>query len=174
LLSPTIDGKVSSFFEWRGAGTIDPSPPLGAMWRSRRLFSHIGFGYSLDQLFLRLDLHPEASVSELSQAELHVAAAEVRHKLVFSLRPTAADQLTLYSALEERAYAKSGQFNTIRNAAIIELAVPFKDLMLHAGQQFKLSLVVTEHGQELERYPHQQSVTLKVPDHNFDAIMWRV
>ena len=60
LSTPTIDGLVTSFFEWRGAGSIDPSPPLGAMWKANRLFSYLGFGYSLEALFLRLD--PEPSV----------------------------------------------------------------------------------------------------------------
>src|SRR5207249_4510827 len=55
LLSPTIDGLVSDFFEWRGAGTIDPDPPRGSMWKSRSFLAAIEFGYSLDALLLRLD-----------------------------------------------------------------------------------------------------------------------
>ena len=43
LLRPTIDGLVTNFFEWRGAGTINPNPPLGAMWKAEGLFSAICF-----------------------------------------------------------------------------------------------------------------------------------
>ena len=55
LLRPTIDGIVTNFFEWRGAGTINPNPPLGAMWKAEGLFSAICFGFDLEHLFLRLD-----------------------------------------------------------------------------------------------------------------------
>ena len=60
LLRPTIDGLVTNFFEWRGAGTINPNPPLGAMWKAEGLFSAIclasiwstSFSGSIPQSFL--------------------------------------------------------------------------------------------------------------------------
>src|SRR5690349_15038994 len=55
LLHPTLDGLVTDFFEWRGAGTINPNPPLGAMWKAEGLFSAISFGCDLEHLYLRLD-----------------------------------------------------------------------------------------------------------------------
>jgi hypothetical protein len=57
LLHPTLDGLVTDFFEWRGAGFINPSPPLGAMWKAESLFSAVYFGFDLDHLFLRIDPH---------------------------------------------------------------------------------------------------------------------
>jgi hypothetical protein len=56
LITPTLDGMVSNFFEWRGAGTINPTPPLGAMWKSEGLFTSIFFGFDREHLYLRLDL----------------------------------------------------------------------------------------------------------------------
>ena len=49
-LRPTIDGLVTNFFEWRGAGTIN-NPPLGAMWKAEGLFSAICFGFDLSTSF---------------------------------------------------------------------------------------------------------------------------
>jgi len=50
LITPTLDSLASNFFEWRGAGTINPTPPLGAMWKSEGLFTAISFGFDRDHL----------------------------------------------------------------------------------------------------------------------------
>ena len=55
LLNPSIDGIVTDFFEWRGAGRIKTQPPLGAMWKAVGVLTDIQFGWSLDQLYLRFD-----------------------------------------------------------------------------------------------------------------------
>ncbi len=175
LLAPTIDGLVSSFFEWRGAGSIDPSPPLGAMWTSNRLFTWIGFGYGLEVLFLRLDAAVDPSgATAASNMELHIVTPDTRYKAAFPLIAPALDEFTLFSASHDAAYAEIGRSRMVARQKVIELGIPFKDLNLHSGQTFKMTLVVTEHGLEVERYPRQRPITLTVPDHNFDAIMWRV
>ncbi|MES4785620.1 MAG: hypothetical protein C4294_07140, partial [Nitrospiraceae bacterium] len=91
LLSPAIDGLVSDFFEWYGAGIIDPSPPLGTMWKVNHLFTHIGFGYNLETLFLRLDPHEELARHHSSDMreplfmEWHIQSTKNRFKAVFPL-----------------------------------------------------------------------------------------
>lgn len=174
LILPTIDGRVSNFFEWRGAGTIDPAPPLGAMWKANRLFTYIGFGFSLDALFLRLDpVNEQVAGRPGLQVELHVETAEARRRLVFPLAP-AVESFTLYAAVAGQPFSEVGTVRTICRRAVIELAAGLKDLGLKAGQEFRMHLVVTQHGLEVERYPHDRSLLLTVPDRNFDATMWKV
>ncbi|MGH7231723.1 MAG: glycoside hydrolase family 57 protein [Nitrospiraceae bacterium] len=175
LLAPTIDGLVTSFFEWRGAGHIDPSPPLGAMWKSSQLFTFIGFGYSLETFFLRLDLTEEASTDAAEQeVEIHLITPQSRYKMVFAVAAGRPPGFTLFSAPHEGAYAEVGRYRTMARRKVIELAIPFKDLNLQAGQTFRMNLSVSEHGHEVERYPRHQLLALTVPDRNFDATMWRV
>jgi hypothetical protein len=57
---------------------------------------------------------------------------------------------------------------------VIELAVPFKELHLQAGQEFRMSLIVTHNGLEIERYPRHHPLVLTVPDRDFEARMWKV
>ena len=61
LLNPSIDGLVTDFFEWRGAGRHQDS---AAAWRdveSRRgVLTDIQFGWSLDQMYLRLDPYEQS------------------------------------------------------------------------------------------------------------------
>jgi len=175
LLSPTIDGLVSTFFEWHGAGTIDPAPPLGAMWKATRLFTYIGFGFNLEGLFLRLDPDEEALAAQPDAAlDVHILTDSFSHKLRLTLTPPGPDTFTLLSAQPDQPFAETGCYGSIQRRKVIELAVPFKELHLQAGQEFRMSLVVTHNGLEIERYPRHHPIVLTVPDRDFEARMWKV
>jgi alpha-amylase/alpha-mannosidase (GH57 family) len=173
LLLPTIDGLVTDFFEWHGAGTIDVSPPLGAMWKPNRFFAGIAFGYSLDALFIRLDPDPHADASS-HRVEVHVSVPGREHRLIFPLGASSLESFLRYSAQTGSIPALAGEHRTICRRKVIELAVAFKDLGLHAGLEFKLSVLVSQNGLEVERYPRYHPLTLTVPDENFRAVMWKV
>ena len=175
LLAPTIDGRVSDFFEWRGAGMIDPLPPLGAMWTARNYFSQIAFGFSLDSLFLRLDPGVELRAGAPdAAAELEVLTPERIFKVTFSLAVGNTQTFMLSAAPFGMPFEDLARYGTICRRDIVELSVPFKDLHLQSGQTFRISLLVRQHGMEVARYPRQAPVTLTVPDADFEATMWRV
>lgn len=175
LLSPILDGLVSDFFEWREAGTIDPAPPLGAMWRSDRFFTYLGFGFSLDALFLRLD-PDETLATERTAAlvEVRLSTTASTHNLAFTLARPGTNSFTLSKASPGGALTDLGRFSSICREKVIELAVRFKDLDLEAGQDVRMSVVVVEDGLEVERYPRHHPLVLTVPDQDFEARMWRV
>jgi alpha-amylase/alpha-mannosidase (GH57 family) len=174
LLTPTIDGRVSDFFEWRGAGAIDPLPPLGAMWTAKKYFSLIAFGFSLDAFFLRLDPGEELGATPEATAELQILTVDRMFRLVFSLTHRDRHTFTLTAGKPGGAFSELGEYSTIAREAILELAIPFKDLSLKPGEEFRISLLVKQHQMELARYPRQAPLTLTVPDANFEATMWRV
>ncbi len=175
LLAPTLDGLVTDFFEWRGAGTISTNPPLGAMWKNEGIFSSIQFGCSLDHLFLRLDPDDRSQARHAGlSTELWLQTPAQTFKVRFSLAPPGPDQFTLFQANAGGDYAEIGPSQTICRRKILELSVPFKDLSVDAGQEIRMSLVVLEHGLEVARYPHHNPAVVTVPGQEFEASMWRV
>ena len=54
-IRPKIDGLISSYFEWMGAGQYQVSRRGGSMHGKRFVFSYILFGSDGDKLFLRVD-----------------------------------------------------------------------------------------------------------------------
>jgi alpha-amylase/alpha-mannosidase (GH57 family) len=175
LLSPSLDGVVTDFFEWRGAGTINPNPPLGAMWKADRFFTAIYFGWSLEHLFLRLD--PDERVSEREQLlriEVHLQTPSATFRLSFDMAASAANQYLLSKRTSGEPWQELGSSRLITRRRILELAVPLKDLSVEPGQTVGLSLVVLDQGLEVVRYPHRQPAVLTVPGTEFEATMWRV
>lgn len=175
FIAPTLDGITSNFFEWRGAGSINPTPPLGAMWKSEGLFTAIFFGFDHERLYLRLDFDERSQTrQEDCAADLHIGSGIQQYKLSFALAPTGTDTFLLARADEAGAYRDVGSYSTVCRRKILELAVPFKDLDIEVGNELRLTLTVSEHRMEIARYPHHNPVTFNRPGDEFEATMWRV
>ncbi|HLA62000.1 MAG TPA: glycoside hydrolase family 57 protein [Nitrospiraceae bacterium] len=175
LLNPSIDGLVTDFFEWRGAGRIKTQPPLGAMWKAEGVLADIQFGWSLDQLYLRLDLDEHSQTrQEGLTVELQLQTPEQLYHLSFLLAPAGPDQFLLSQKLANGSWQEIGPYQSICHGNILELAVPFKDLQLTAGQEFRMTVLVLEHRLEIARYPYHKHATFLVPGPEFDANQWRV
>ena len=175
FISPTIDGMISNFFEWRGSGTINPTPPLGAMWKSEGLFTAIYFGFDNERLYLRLDFDDRSQTRQEDCAvDFHVGSGIQQYKLSFTLAPSGTDTFLLARAEEAGTYRDMGSYSTICRRKILELAVPFKDLDIEVGNEVRLTLTVSEHRMEIARYPHHNPITFNRPGDEFEATMWRV
>jgi len=175
LLNPTIDGLVTDFFEWRGAGRIKTQPPLGAMWKAERVLADIQFGWSLYQLYLRLDPDEHSQTrQEGLTVELQLQTPEQLYHLAFLLAPAGPYQFLLSQKLANGSWQEIGPYQSICHGNIVELAVPFKDLQLTAGQEFRMTVLVLEHRLEIARYPYHKHATFLVPGPEFDANQWRV
>lgn len=175
VIHPTLDGIVSNFFEWRGAGTINPAPPLGAMWKSEGLFTAIVFGFDHEHLYLRLDPDERSQTrQEQCTVHLHIGSGIQQYRLSFALAPTGTETFLLARADEAGVYRDLGSYDTISRRKILELAVPFKDLDIAVGSELRLTITVSEQQMEIARYPHHNPVTFNRPGDEFDATMWRV
>jgi len=58
-LTPTIDGKASSYFEWMGAGIYRMDARQGAMHGGQFNFPELQYGCDAEHIYLRLDFPPE-------------------------------------------------------------------------------------------------------------------
>ena len=175
LLTPSIDGCVTNFFEWRGAGRIKTQPPLGAMWKAEGILTDIQFGWSLDQLYLRLDPDEQSQTRQAGlTVELQIQTPEHLYRLSFSLEPSGQHQFVLSQKLASEPWHEIGSYQSICHQKIIELAVPFKELQFIAGQEFHMTILVLEHHLEIARYPHHKPAICLVPGPEFEANLWRV
>jgi alpha-amylase/alpha-mannosidase (GH57 family) len=175
LLAPTIDGLVTDFFEWRGAGFINTQPPLGAMWKADGIFTTIQFGWSHDHFYLRFDPEETSQARQSGMGvEIMLQGPQHTFRLSFSLTPSGPEQLLLSQAAGPDAWQEIGPCRSICRRTILELAMPCKVLHLEQGQEVQISIVVLEHGLEVARYPHQSPAMITVPGPEFDAAMWRV
>jgi alpha-amylase/alpha-mannosidase (GH57 family) len=175
FLNPTIDGQVTNFFEWREAGRIKTQPPLGAMWKAEGVLTSIQFGWSLDQLYLRLDPDEQSQARQAGlTVELQLQTPAYLFRLTFPLALSGPEQFLLSQKPPTGSWQEIGPFQSICHRNIVELAVPFRDLQLIHGQEFRMTILVMEHGLEVTRYPHHKPAIFLVPGPEFEANLWRV
>ncbi|HSF69302.1 MAG TPA: glycoside hydrolase family 57 protein [Nitrospira sp.] len=173
LLRPTLDGRVTDFFEWRGAGTINPNPPLGAMWKAEGLFTAMRFGFDLEYLYLRLD--PDASLKN-QKAELRIECwlQTPAHSFRLEMTLFSPDHYVVSQRRDDGGWQPISRSERIAYDQVMELALPFKELHVEEGQTIHMTLLVQGNGLELARYPRHQPATLTVPGPEFEATVWRV
>ncbi len=174
LLNPTIDGMVTDFFEWRGSGSINTRPPLGAMWKADGLFTAIRFGWNLDHLVMRFDPDETSTARQDLDIDITVQGPRFTFRLMFPLSSPDPKAFLLSRKTQTDAWQEIGSHGSINAHTILELAVPWKELGLEQGNAFQMSIIVREYGLEVARYPGDCPAVLTVPGPEFEAGLWRV
>ncbi len=172
LIAPTLDGAVTDFYEWQGAGAVDGRSPLSSMHTQQEFFSRVYFGFNLEHFYLRFD--PVPAVEGAESAEVHVQFLEPSAaKLIFRLALPDPPQFVLWLSPDGTAFSPARSFDTIRRRKVIELGVPFKELGLHAGMRVHLVIKVMQGDLEIDRIPQHRPLAFTVPDQTFEGMMWK-
>jgi len=165
LIEPEIDGTLSSYFEWLGAGYYQPGSEQGAMYRSERQLDGIFFGFGAESLYLRFDF------LKWDNASLKVVFYEPRGFLLkagpFGADGTREFTLTTPGGVELKR-------STIAQRDIVEWEVPLLDLALKPGAPVAFQVRVLADGIETEKYPEAAAIQLTVPGPEFAAEKWIV
>jgi len=85
--------------------------------------------------------------------------------------------LSLFDVVQEEHrenYQKLKDLTSISYQKIIELAIPFADLKARAGQTIEVVLVLERDNIELERWPHDGTLSFVVPGEDFSLEYWSV
>lgn len=159
MISPTIDGQSTNFYEWSSAGKIDTSIQGGTMHRSRSLIKNLYYGSDQKNLYLRLDPGEELTKEEYPELNISVefVKPEIKKiKIEILEKPQASDGINW-------SYDK-----------VMEIAIPFRDIGANKGDLLYFSVAVRSDSIELERHPNITVIKFKVPDFDFVLNDWQV
>jgi alpha-amylase/alpha-mannosidase (GH57 family) len=182
LLSPTLDGEETSYFEWLGAGLFEVRDTAGAMHQAERreiLLTLLQFGFDRERLFVRLDgVRPlidllaegyEFSLKFLNPQGVRFSVRERLGRLtgVFWDRQATAPH-----------WVERGPGGGMLAAGrILEMAVPLDDLRRAewrsaAPTELSFFLAVYERDSEVERHPGHRPIEAHLPDDWFESRHW--
>ncbi len=167
LLTPTLDGRETTFFEWQGCGLYRPGQHRGSMYGGAQAFHLLQYGFDLEALYLRLDPaeSPARAVEVANRIRVVVLAAERQTCIDFPLVPDGA----------VRAGKRRGdELGRAAFAQVLELALPFAALGLTPGMKLALSVHSLRGEVEVERLPRYGFLAFTVPDADFEHVNWRV
>ena len=160
-ISPVIDGRETSYYEWLYAGHIDLRQQYSAIHRGDQCLQSLAYGFDRLHYYLRFD------VSEGLLAKLGAWVLELTLAHGVRVQVQCTDALL-------RATALSPQPTELRCALqrILEIAIPFKVLGLTSQERLPLTLTLMQNNAVLERYPAQGVFELTASLADLEAQAW--
>jgi alpha-amylase/alpha-mannosidase (GH57 family) len=174
LLTPSLDGSVSDYFEWLAAGYVDAKGANGAMHQAESAFQGVYFGFDLERLYLRIDLNRQwLETHPLTQHELGIRFLGPQPRLLRIRTLVGGTVLDLYRKDDQDRWVVV-QEHGLRSAVkrVIELSIPFTDLEARPGEELRFWLFLRAGEKELERCPRPGPIGTKVPDERFESTHW--
>ena len=171
FIHPRLDGLVSSYFEWMGAGIYSPDRRTSAMHGKRFYLRELFYGLDAENFYLRLDFTPEG-MAALARTEVHLnfsaATAASRLSARLSAAPasresgswvvnldlacgTALDSTALDNPMRE-APAQAGEAQGCLRQ-ILELRAALSALGVRPAERFRFQVVLWESGLPVDLLP---------------------
>lgn len=166
-IQPSIDGMVTHYYEWTGAGVFDAVRTQGAMFLGDPLIQKLYFGFDSETFYLRIDFDP-GILAGSPDTPLLVIRLHNREELEW--------QLPLRSgALDVPATSKSPETKVLWACKKVgEMALPLKDIGLLPGEWFYLTVELSNGQSLMDQCPRGRALPVRVPDERFAQSVWRV
>lgn len=183
FLHPTIDGKITDYYEWNDGGLYVARAVGGAMYTREVYLEKIFYGFDANALFVRLDRQENAWQTENGGAnkaalfpdqvviEGLAGNNEAEFRIEIPARPGANLPCRLY--LPDRSNPELISPPARASAyKIMEISIPFKCLNLKPGMELKFTALLERAGRQLDRYPPVGYLRFEVPDSDFERKIW--
>jgi alpha-amylase/alpha-mannosidase (GH57 family) len=167
-MTPQLDGIVSDYYEWISAGYAVPGGGE-SMHRTDRLLEKIYFGFDLRFLYMRIDLVPGTIAAFPLTAAIHISFASPQKCSVMLERTEQGAWRCTPTVWPVPALIPAFEAGTI-----LELGFPLEALGLQAAADVTFSILITENGHEIERFPSTGLLTVPVDPWELDRQEWIV
>jgi alpha-amylase/alpha-mannosidase (GH57 family) len=164
LISPSLNGLVTPYFKWSGAGSYVAGSEQGAMFRDDRFVHSLDYGFNPSMLYIRIHLKRggelKFALTFHSPTDTVIVWPHAQH--------IAQGPLTLRSKKTEQSI---GQFAV---ANVVEIEVPFDSISAEPGSSVQFQLKLYHDGIERECYPEAAPIEFFVPIKDTHLMQWRV
>jgi alpha-amylase/alpha-mannosidase (GH57 family) len=176
LINPTVDGEVTSYFEWLGAGVFQVRDVAGAMHQIERrdsVVSAVRFGFSATRMFVRLDAGRRFDLLLAEGLSLRLTFLEPAG-LALSVRMIGGELFGSWERRTEmRPWAERATAVQLAAGAILEISMPIAEMSLAPGGSTSMFVGIYDRsGSEVERHPAHRPIELTAPDALFHARNW--
>jgi hypothetical protein len=151
-LRPVIDGEVSSYFEWMGAGIYRVDERSGSMHGKKFPVKEVHFGSDGAALFVRMDFQPNYE-AELPGTEL---------RFTVQSRDGAASGGAVVAIGNTGAEVRDGAEVACAYVRILEAAIPLGSIPAESGVRFQIAL--WKDGLPIEAVPQNGWIEMETVD----------
>lgn len=169
-MTPVLDGKVTSYYEWLGACKFDVNFSGGTMNLPNARTQNIFYGFNEETLHLRVDLcRDDKSHFPIVQFQFNL---EPKMQLIVGSQSSGECLVkTLSSSGNWKKKNTCGQF--VWND-ILEIQVPLKGIGVKLGSDLEFYLQVLDQNDIVERWPLDGVIQFHLPTFEEMAACWSV
>lgn len=169
-IAPQIDGRVTNYFEWLGAGVYLPDYRSGSMHGGSECIEAVYFGAGEHALYLRVDFRPLA-LEEYPQLEIRVnvnGESRARLNAFVSSRKLGTVQFWKGS---EPVLVPLATGNQVRVAfdQVYELGLDYSLLGLHPGEKTRVQISLWAKDLPLQVIPPEGWITINLTE---EIVRW--
>lgn len=161
-ISPTIDGKLTHYFEWQQAGFLNCLKSASTMHRSETVISGIWFGFDQRNLYLRIDKNTAVGNDRFEAFTFDIEFLKPREGRLFITGSQADMRLG-----DREIHGLNHQFKEI-----LEISIPLMEFHLKPDEMISLRLEVKENGRLLEIWPVSETIRIELPRPGSAQIPW--
>jgi alpha-amylase/alpha-mannosidase (GH57 family) len=164
-VAPCIDGLVTNYFEWLGAGLYLPDAGSGSMHGMRNYLEAFYYGCDRNALSLRLDF-PPAFVQEHSSFEVRITLDGDSHaRLHAPVYEGAIRQIEFWQGDEPLRYpTATAEHLQASFSQIFEVRLDFELLKVASGGRIKLQVSLWANDLPLQVMPQEGFLTLELSE----------
>jgi alpha-amylase/alpha-mannosidase (GH57 family) len=169
VLRPSLDGRVTTFYEWKLAGLYESYRDSSRAVFGRRILDAVYFGFDYSNLYLRLDTSISPQTHEFAALAFRIEFEDPSHRqfIIRAASPRAPGDIALVA--EPAEVAGAIQAVALEN---IEIAIPFGLLEAKPGAVVTFRVAVLRDGQVIEHRPVNEVIRFTLPTPEFDGEMW--
>jgi hypothetical protein len=176
FIAPVIDGEVSSYFEWLGAGCVEAASTAGAMHQvadQAAGLTLVEFGFDLENLFVRVDA--TRSMRELLAQDFEVSVNFLKPagiRVVAGLRNGVPEATVLERGQGDRLMPVACLGLTLAVGRVLEVRIPFDCLSVRTEASIAFIVALHKGPQEVEHHPRHRAIEFRVPGRQFASANW--
>jgi alpha-amylase/alpha-mannosidase (GH57 family) len=176
LIRPEIDGEITDYFEWVGAGSFEATAVAGAMHQVAESTTKIGlveFGCDLEHLFIRVE--GARPMRELLVGTLGLTVRFLKPtglQVVLRRDGKFADVLLVKRSAKGDWDATDCRGLASAIGRVAELRIPFACLGVGPQDAVAFFVTLSEGTVEVEQQPRHEPIQCEVPDESFTSRHW--
>ncbi len=157
LITPVLDGRLTHYYEWSGAGVYDCSKAGQAMHRAERAIESIHFAFDYDNIYIRLDFE---SLFDLNAQSNALIVLDFKNKT------------SLEIPLGKNSRNNMGQYEYVYKQ-LLEIRIDRKLLMDNGAGRLELFISLYAGSKLLEKWPPDEPIVIDIPEREKE-IFWQV
>jgi alpha-amylase/alpha-mannosidase (GH57 family) len=162
-VKPVIDGEVTSYFEWIGAGIYRVDDHSGSMHGRRFLVEEVQFGSDGANFYLRVDFHPGYE-RELSRMEARLTAQSLDGAHTSSVQIGFADGAAQVTGMQLAAASETDQPVECAFARVLEARISLVSMGVTRGCGLRFQFSLWQGGLPMDAVPQEGWIEMRTTD----------